>query len=100
MYIYIYMYVIYIYTSICLYIYTYIYIYLNIYIHNDIHTQEHAFFHGLDWDALENLQITAPYLPHIASDSDDAHFQIYDEEKGIQRVGFHLFTHKCICVYR
>mmetsp|Transcript_67573 Transcript_67573/g.98813 ORF Transcript_67573/g.98813 Transcript_67573/m.98813 type:complete len:363 (-) Transcript_67573:80-1168(-) len=44
--------------------------------------KEHAFFHGLDWDALENLQITAPYLPHIASDSDDAHFQIYDEEKG------------------
>jgi serine/threonine protein kinase/CRP-like cAMP-binding protein len=38
----------------------------------------HAFFDGLDWEALESMKIKAPYLPPITNIMDTSHFERYE----------------------
>jgi len=35
---------------------------------------EHAWFRGVDWDALERCEIGAPIIPHVSSSDDTRHF--------------------------
>ncbi|KAJ3843281.1 cAMP dependent protein kinase [Lentinula raphanica] len=35
---------------------------------------EHPWFRGVDWDALERREITAPIIPHTSSSDDTRHF--------------------------
>jgi serine/threonine protein kinase len=49
--------------------------------------KRHKWFRGLDWAALYNKQLDAPWKPTLADDSDTSHFSSYDdsiEESGPQ----------------
>ncbi|KZS99168.1 kinase-like protein [Sistotremastrum niveocremeum HHB9708] len=35
---------------------------------------DHPWFRGVDWDALERCEITAPIIPHVSSSDDTRHF--------------------------
>ncbi|ORY46462.1 kinase-like protein [Rhizoclosmatium globosum] len=41
--------------------------------------KRHAWFGDLDWQALEDCQIPAPYLPPCGKDGDASNFDVYDE---------------------
>lgn len=41
--------------------------------------RRHKFFRGVDWHALAGLQIEAPIVPQVASQTDTHYFEEYDE---------------------
>lgn len=41
--------------------------------------QAHAFFDGVDWDALEARRLPMPWVPEIGADTDTSMFDEYDE---------------------
>jgi serine/threonine protein kinase len=41
--------------------------------------QSHAFFDGVDWDALEARRLPMPWVPEIGADTDTSMFDEYDE---------------------
>lgn len=41
--------------------------------------QAHAFFKGVDWDALEARRLPMPWVPEIGGDTDTSMFDEYDE---------------------
>ncbi|KAI0827697.1 kinase-like protein [Trametes gibbosa] len=47
----------------------------------------HPWFREVDWKKLLNREITAPYLPRIASDGDASAFERYPEDNAAARYG-------------
>lgn len=41
--------------------------------------KEHKWFSGLDWDAVYNGQVEAPFLPKVEGNGDSSNFESYPE---------------------
>lgn len=42
--------------------------------------KEHKWFSSLDWQAVFDMKVPAPYIPKIKSAGDASNFEEYDEE--------------------
>ncbi|KAI8616523.1 camp-dependent protein kinase A [Chytriomyces sp. MP71] len=42
--------------------------------------KRHPWFNEIDWQAMEDCKITAPYIPSISKDGDASHFDVYPED--------------------
>ncbi|TPX73530.1 hypothetical protein CcCBS67573_g05208 [Chytriomyces confervae] len=40
----------------------------------------HPWFQGIDWDAMWELRMDAPYIPDVEGDGDTSHFDEYEED--------------------
>ncbi|KAJ3346244.1 hypothetical protein HDU83_003277 [Entophlyctis luteolus] len=40
----------------------------------------HPWFQGIDWDAMWELRVEAPYIPDVHGDHDTSHFDEYEED--------------------
>ncbi|ORY46367.1 Pkinase-domain-containing protein, partial [Rhizoclosmatium globosum] len=40
----------------------------------------HPWFQGVDWDAMWELKVEAPYIPDVKGDHDTSHFDEYEED--------------------
>ncbi|XP_062548507.1 cAMP-dependent protein kinase catalytic subunit beta-like [Armigeres subalbatus] len=45
---------------------------------NDI--KQHAWFRGINWIGLLNVEVTAPFIPKVSGPGDSSQFDIYDEQ--------------------
>ena len=57
---------------------------------------KHKWFRGVDWEAVLNKDIPAPWTPHLKSDEDVSCFEKYPDSKQpaepLQKDLQHLFT--------
>jgi hypothetical protein len=42
----------------------------------------HAWFSGFDWTALRTRRMSAPIIPHLASNADTSYFEAFDGSAG------------------
>ncbi|KIL60475.1 hypothetical protein M378DRAFT_83732 [Amanita muscaria Koide BX008] len=47
----------------------------------------HNWFKEVNWDMLQNRQITAPYIPHITGEGDASAFDVYPEDNAVSTYG-------------
>jgi len=46
--------------------------------------KNHPFFHAIDWELIQNRQITAPYTPILDSKTDLKHFDPYIHKEALE----------------
>lgn len=51
--------------------------------------QAHAWFRGVDWDALQQRQVPAPFVPPVRHSGDTSNFEEYPEDESMAPVAIH-----------